>query len=148
MTRWRRPCCRRYPSSPSPPPQFDTKPRWRGAAMDKLTIFSPALSNFKAKLASILHVFLSLFVSSSAKQVDNGLPLTRVMLTFLKLCFVSELVREWQNVLLPAEENRRMCKEVGLSVPDEETGKGCDRDCHSPLSSARSKPLLLCRVRN
>ena len=41
MTRWRRPCCRRYPTSPSPPPQFDTKPRWRGAAMDKLTSFSP-----------------------------------------------------------------------------------------------------------
>ena len=114
--------------------------------MDKLASLSPA---FKAQLALILQGFLSLFVYSSAIRVDKGLPLTMDELTFLKLYFASELEREWQqHVLLPAEENRRMCKEVGLSVPDEETGKGRDRDCHSPLPSARSKPLLLCRVRD
>ena len=81
--------------------------------------------------------------------LTRGCHSTRDELTFLKLYFASELESEWrQHVLLPAEENRRMCKEVGLSVSDEETGKGRDRDCHSPLLPARSQPLLLCRVRN
>ena len=145
MTRWWRPCCRRYPTRPSPlhslTPNQDGE---GGVAMDKLASLSPA---FKAHLALILHIFLSLVVYSSAKRVDKGLPFSRDELTFLKLYFASELEREWhQHVLLPAEENRRMCKEVGLSVSDEETGKGRDRDRHSPLSSARSQPLLLRRV--
>ena len=40
--------------------------------MDKLASLSPA---FKAHLALILHVYLSLFVYSSAIRVDKGLPL-------------------------------------------------------------------------
>ena len=63
--------------APSPPPQFDTKPRWRGAAMDKLTVLSPFLSPFKAQLPLILRVFLVLFVCHTAKRDENGLPLTK-----------------------------------------------------------------------
>ena len=73
MTRWRRPCCRRYPTSPSPPPQFGTKPRWRGAAMDKLTIFRPLWPFLKVYFPLILLVFLSLYICYTAKQDDNGL---------------------------------------------------------------------------
>ena len=66
----------------------------------------------------------------------------------LKTVFSFRAWREWQHVLLPAEENGRVCKEAGLSVPVEETGKGRNRNCCRPLPSPCSQPLLLCRVRN